>query len=160
MRLILQRVSSAGVTINGGDPKKTGCGLVILAGICAGDNEKIADFMADKAAKLRIFDDENGDLNLSLLDVGGECLVISNFTLYANCRKGKRPSFVNAAPPELSRPLYEYFVKALEQTGIPRVVSGEFGAEMNVDIQNDGPVTIILDSAEIMPKNITSAQPE
>lgn len=153
MRLILQRVSSAGVVVNGGNPKNTGRGLVILAGICAGDTEKTADFMAEKAANLRIFDDENGNLNLSLLDIAGECLAVSNFTLYANCRKGRRPSFVSAAPPELSKPLYEYFTKALERAGISRVVSGEFGAEMNVDIQNDGPVTIILDSAEIMPRN-------
>lgn len=151
MRAVLQRVSSASVSVNGAIPLNTGKGFVLLAGFCAGDDEKTVKHMAEKAANLRVFDDENGDLNLSILDVSGECLVVSNFTLYANCRKGRRPSFVAAAPPEVSRPLYESFVEALRHAGISRVVSGEFGADMLVDIQNDGPVTIILDSAEIMP---------
>lgn len=154
MRLVLQRVTCAGVSINGAEPQKTGCGFVILTGICAGDDEKIADRMAEKAANLRIFNDEAGNLNRSILDCKGECLAISNFTLYANCRKGRRPSFENAAPPDKAKPLYEYFVKALSAAGISRVIDGEFGADMQVDIQNDGPVTIILDSAEILPKNL------
>lgn len=153
MRVVLQRVSSAGasVCINGAPPIKTGKGFALLVGICARDDERTAKFMADKTANLRIFDDDNGDLNRSILDIAGECLVVPNFTLYANCRKGRRPSFIASAPPEHSRPLFGLFVKALEQAGISRVVSGEFGADMLVDIQNDGPVTIILDSAEIMP---------
>lgn len=152
MRAVLQRVVSASISINGAPPLKTGKGFVLLLGICPGDNEKIADFMAEKAANLRVFDDVNGNLNLSVLDIAGECLVVPNFTLYANCRKGRRPSFTGAAPPDISRPLFLYFVKALERAGISRVVSGEFGADMLVDIQNDGPVTIFLDSAEIMPE--------
>lgn len=151
MRLILQRVTSAAVSVNGAEPRKTGRGLMVLAGICAGDNEKIAGQMAEKAANLRIFDDENGDLNLSLLDIGGECLIVSNFTLYANCRKGRRPSFIDAAPPAQSKPLYEYLVGAFEKAGVRRVVDGEFGADMQVEIHNDGPVTIILDSSEALP---------
>lgn len=152
MKLVLQRVSSASISVNGGERKRISQGLVILAGITSGDNEKTADFIAEKAANLRIFDDGNGDMNLSLLDVKGECITVSNFTLYANCRKGRRPSFVNAAPPGHSKPLYEYFVKALKNSGITNVVDGEFGAEMQVEINNYGPVTIVLDSAEIMPQ--------
>lgn len=150
MRLILQRVASAGISINGAEPVKTARGLVVLAGICAEDNENIAMQIAEKAANLRIFDDENGNLNLSLIDIGGECLIVPNFTLYANCRKGRRPSFINAAPPVHAKPLYGYLVKAFENTGIKRVVTGEFGADMQVEIHNDGPVTIILDSAEAL----------
>jgi D-tyrosyl-tRNA(Tyr) deacylase len=153
MRLVLQRVSSAAVSINGGEPKRTGQGLAILAGFCASDDEKTAVYMAEKAANLRIFDDENGNLNLSLLDIKGECLCVSNFTLYADCKKGRRPSFTNAAPPQASMPMYEIFVQALKNAGVQKVVTGTFGAEMLVDIQNDGPVTIILDSGEIMPKH-------
>lgn len=151
MRLVLQRVSSASISVGGGEPVGTARGLVILAGICDGDNESIADFMALKAANLRIFDDENGGMNRSIIDVKGECITVSNFTLYANCRKGRRPSFVSAAPSDTSKPLYSYFVEALSRAGISRVVDGEFGADMQVTINNDGPVTIILDSAEIMP---------
>lgn len=151
MRLVLQRVTSAGVSVNGGEMQRTGQGLVILVGVCAGDNEKIAAQMAEKAVNLRIFDDESGGLNLSLLDIGGECLTVSNFTLYANCRKGRRPSFVNAAPPTHAKPLYEYFVAALKKAGAKRVADGEFGADMRVEINNDGPVTIILDSDEVLP---------
>lgn len=150
MRLILQRVSAAGIVINGGAPVKTSRGLVILAGICADDNERIAEQMAEKAANLRIFDDENGNLNLSLLDIGGECLIVSNFTLYANCKKGRRPSFLAALPPAHAKPLYAHLVRTFEQAGIGRVVTGEFGADMQVEIHNDGPVTIILDSAEVL----------
>lgn len=150
MRLVLQRVSSANISVNGGEARKLGSGLVILAGIGPEDDERTADFMAEKAANLRIFEDDNGAMNLSLLDIGGECLTVSNFTLYASCRKGRRPSFTSAASPERSAPLYAYFVKALRRAGISRVEDGEFGAYMSVGIQNDGPVTIILDSAEIM----------
>jgi D-tyrosyl-tRNA(Tyr) deacylase len=154
MRLVLQRVSSAAVRVNGGEPQKTGHGLAILAGFNAFDDEKTAVYMAEKAANLRVFSDENGAMNLSLLDIKGECLCVSNFTLYADCKKGRRPSFTNAAPPQASEPVYELFVRALKNAGVRNVVTGEFGAEMLVDIQNDGPVTVILDSAEIMPKTI------
>lgn len=158
MKLVLQRVSRAAVTIDGnadavGIPgrREIGHGLMILAGFSASDTAETVAFMADKAVKLRIFDDENGQINRSLLDVGGGCLVVSNFTLYANCRKGRRPSFVDAAPPTVSEPLYRRFVEALGEQGIAELQTGEFGADMRVEIINDGPVTILLDSEEIMP---------
>ncbi len=149
--MILQRVTKASVTVIGEETRGISGGLVILAGVTEQDNEKTAVYMAEKAVNLRIFDDSDGNLNLSLLDVAGECLCVSNFTLYADCKKGRRPSFVNAAPQKHSEPLYEYFVRALFNAGAKNVVTGDFGAEMLVDIQNDGPVTIILDSAELMP---------
>jgi D-tyrosyl-tRNA(Tyr) deacylase len=152
MRLVIQRVLSASVAVNGGEPRNIGAGLAVLAGFNAADDAKTAAYMAEKAANLRIFDDKDGNLNLSLLDTKGDCLCVSNFTLYADCKKGRRPSFINAAPPQTSMPVYEAFVEALRNAGVQNVVTGEFGAEMLVDIQNDGPVTIILDSAEIMPK--------
>lgn len=151
MKLILQRVSRASVTIDGGACRTVGPGLMILAGFCEGDNDKVAALMAEKAVNLRIFDDENGQMNRSLLNVGGGCLVVSNFTLYANCRKGRRPSFIDAAPPAQSLPLYECFVAAVQAAGAA-VQTGEFGANMQVELVNDGPVTIVLDSAEILPK--------
>lgn len=152
MKLVLQRVTGAGVSVNGAPPQRIGQGLVVLAGICGADDEKTVAFMAEKTVNLRIFEDENNTMNRSLLETGGDCLVISNFTLYASCRKGRRPSFVNAAAPPHAKPLYEYFVRALSLAGIKRVRDGKFGADMLVEIHNDGPVTIILDSAEIMPK--------
>jgi D-tyrosyl-tRNA(Tyr) deacylase len=154
MRLVLQRVSAAAVRINGGGPKRIGKGLAVLAGFNAGDDGQTAAYMAEKAANLRIFDDAEGNLNLSLLDIAGDCLCVSNFTLYADCKKGRRPSFINAAPPQVSEPVYEKLVQALKNAGVQNVVTGTFGAEMLVEIQNDGPVTIILDSAEIMPKGV------
>ena len=147
MRLVLQRVSRAAVSVNGGEPESIGPGLVILAGICAADDEGIADKMAEKAVNLRIFEDENGLMNRSLLDCKGECLVISNFTLYANSRKGRRPSFTDAAPPEYAKPLYAYFLSALAAAGCRRVQDGEFGAEMQVEIHNDGIPRFIMISA-------------
>ena len=152
MRLVLQRVSHASVRIDGGDSQPCGAGLVLLIGICPEDTEKVCDFMAEKAVNLRIFDDENGNMNRSLLDVGGECLAVSNFTLYANSRKGRRPSFVQAAGAAVAEPLYEYFVQALRRAGVHAVHTGRFGADMQVELCNDGPVTILLDSAEIMPQ--------
>lgn len=152
MRLILQRVSRAAVSVNNGEAIATGPGLMILAGICPGDTESIAEQMAVKAVNLRIFDDENGLMNRSLLDCKGDCLVVSNFTLYANSRKGRRPSFTGAAPPSQAKPLYEYFLKALRRAGAERVQDGEFGAMMRVEIHNEGPVTIILDSDEVFPR--------
>lgn len=150
MRLILQRSACSGVRINGAEQLKAGRGLVIFAGFSERDDRKTADFMASKAVNLRIFSENGGGMNLSLLDIGGECLVIPNFTLYADCKKGRRPSFTNAAPPDTARPLYDYFVEALRRAGVSRVVNGQFGADMLVEIQNDGPVTIFLDSDEIM----------
>lgn len=150
MRLILQRVSRAAVTVNGGERRETGPGLMILAGFTHTDHDAVCDFMANKAATLRIFEDEDENMNCSLLDVGGACLVVSNFTLYANSKKGRRPAFVDAAPPALSAPLYNRFVQALRGAHI-EVATGEFGADMQVELVNDGPVTVILDSDEIMP---------
>ena len=153
MRLVAQRVSRAGVTVNGdtADIRGIKSGLVVLAGFCGGDNAATVDYMADKLINLRIFQDENGAMNLSLLDTGGELLVVSQFTLYANCRKGRRPSFIEAAKPDTAIPLYGQFLEALRAC-VPVVKCGEFGADMQVELVNDGPVTIILDSDEIMPK--------
>ncbi|MCL2055923.1 MAG: D-aminoacyl-tRNA deacylase [Oscillospiraceae bacterium] len=158
MKIILQRVSSADVLIDGCEKRGIGGGLLVLLGICGGDTEGISSFMAEKTANLRIFDDADENMNLSLLDIGGDALVISNFTLYANSRKGRRPSFIEAARPETALPLYENFARALEFAGVKRVETGEFGAHMDVSLTNDGPVTIILDSEEIMPAGYGAAK--
>jgi D-tyrosyl-tRNA(Tyr) deacylase len=126
-----------------------GLGLVILLGAGPEDGQGEADKLADKIANLRIFADAEGKTNLSALDVGGEALVISQFTLYADCRKGRRPSFVHAASPEVAEPLVEYFAGRLCQAGIRRVETGEFGAMMMVEIHNDGPFTIVLDTDDL-----------
>ena len=147
MRAVVQRVSSGSVTIDGKVVGKIGKGLVILLGVKNGDTEAEAKFVADKCANLRIFADEDNKFNLSAKDVGGEMLVISQFTLYGDTRKGRRPSFVEAAPPEVSKPLYEKFVEYLKENGL-KVATGEFGAMMLVEINNDGPVTIIVESKE------------
>jgi D-aminoacyl-tRNA deacylase len=147
MRAVIQRVSNGSVSISGKVVGKIGKGLVILLGVKNGDSETDAKFLADKCVNLRIFTDENGKFNLSVLDVGGELLAISQFTLYGDTRKGRRPSFTEAAPPELSEPLYEKFVEYLQESGL-KVATGEFGAMMKVEINNDGPVTIISESKE------------
>lgn len=153
MRLVLQRVSQAAVTIEHGERREIGPGLVIFAGICAQDNQKISAYMANKAVNLRIFDDDHGQMNRSLLDIGGSCLLVSQFTLYANSRKGRRPSFVDAAPPDIAEPLYEHLIAAFKQAGVAELKTGEFGAHMDVALVNDGPVTILLDSDDIMPES-------
>lgn len=147
MRAVVQRVSSGSVLIDGKIVGKIGKGLVILLGVRNGDTEADAKFLADKCVNLRIFTDENGKFNLSALDVKGELLAISQFTLYGDTRKGRRPSFIEAAPPEASEPLYEKFVDYLRESGL-KVATGEFGAMMLVEINNDGPVTIIVESKE------------
>ena len=147
MRAIVQRVSKASVTVEGKIAGKINQGLVILLGIKNGDTEADAKFLADKCATLRIFTDDDGKFNLSALDVKGEFLAISQFTLYADTRKGRRPSFIQAARPEISEPLYEKFVEDLTAYGLP-VETGIFGAMMSVEINNEGPVTIILESKE------------
>ena len=147
MRAFVQRVSSGSVSIDGKMVGKIGTGLVILLGVKNGDTEADAKFLADKCVNLRIFTDEAGKFNLSALDVGGELLAISQFTLYGNTRKGRRPSFIEAAPPEFSEPLYEKFVGFLKESGL-KVATGEFGAMMLVEINNHGPVTIIVESTE------------
>jgi D-tyrosyl-tRNA(Tyr) deacylase len=149
MRAVIQRVRKGRVSVEGKMLGKIGPGFVILLGAGQGDSEAEANRLAAKIANLRIFADAAGKTNLSILDVGGEALVISQFTLYADCRKGRRPSFVHAAPPDLAAPLVDHFAKRLRQAGIARVETGEFGAMMLVEIQNDGPFTILLDSDDL-----------
>jgi len=144
MRALIQRVSRGSVTIDGQIKAQIGNGLVILLGIGPGDDQSIADSLAQKIAQLRIFEDDQGKMNLSVLDTGGEALVVSQFTLYADTRKGNRPSYINAAAPAVASPLVDYFAEALASKGIP-TQTGEFGAYMQVEILNDGPVTIWLD---------------
>ena len=144
MRALVQRVSEASVTVENEIVGKIGKGFVVLFGITHTDTKKEADFIADKVANLRVFKDHNDKMNLSLKDVDGELLVISQFTLYGDCQKGRRPSFVEAARPDHAVPLYEYFVEELRKTGI-KVETGIFGASMEVDIQNSGPVTLMIE---------------
>jgi D-tyrosyl-tRNA(Tyr) deacylase len=149
MRAVIQRVQKGQVSVEGETIGAIGQGLVILLGAGQGDGQAEADRLAAKIANLRIFADAQGKTNLSILDVGGEALVISQFTLYADCRKGRRPSFVHAAPPDVAAPLVDYFVERLRQAGVRRIEPGEFGAMMLVEIHNDGPFTIVLDSKDL-----------
>jgi D-tyrosyl-tRNA(Tyr) deacylase len=144
MRLLIQRVSHASVTVDQQTISKIGKGLLILLGIGHGDGEDQAAFLAEKTANLRIFEDEQGKTNLSVLDVKGEAIVVSQFTLYADTRKGRRPSFIDAALPEVAAPLVDRFVELLRSHGVP-TQTGQFGADMKVEIHNDGPVTIWLE---------------
>ena len=148
MRWVVQKVSQSSVKIEGEIVGAIDKGYMVLVGITNGDDELLVEKMVDKLVNLRIFEDENDKLNLSLLDVGGSVLSISQFTLYANCKKGRRPSFIDAAKPDISSPLYDFFNKKLEEKGI-NVERGVFGAMMEVSLINDGPVTIILDSNEL-----------
>jgi len=148
VRVLLQRVSRASVTVDGQVVGAIGPGLLLLVGVRRGDDRATAEWMAQKVANLRIFEDEAGKLNRSVLEVGGSALVVSQFTLYADVRKGRRPSFIEAAPPEEARPLVDAFAEALRRSGLP-VETGVFGAHMDVELVNDGPVTIWLDSAEL-----------
>jgi len=145
MRVVLQRVISGSVTVAGDVVGKIGAGYVILAGITHSDTEQLAQKMADKVVHLRVFSDEAGKMNRSALDVGAEMLVVSQFTLYADTRRGRRPGYTDAAPPSVAEPLVDYFIEALRKLGVKKVAAGVFGADMLVDIQNDGPVTIVLD---------------
>ncbi len=149
MRILLQRVTRGAVTVEGQTVGAIGCGLVLLVGVGHDDTDAIAQKLAAKVANLRIFNDEAGKFNRSLLDVAGEALVVSQFTLYADARRGRRPSFTDAAHPDLAQPLCDAFANHLRQLGVPHVATGVFGATMHVDIQNDGPVTIWLDSADL-----------
>ncbi|MBL8091688.1 MAG: D-tyrosyl-tRNA(Tyr) deacylase [Anaerolineales bacterium] len=144
MRLLIQRVSQASVTVDGKTISKIGKGLLILVGVGHKDGETEATFLAEKAANLRIFEDEAGKTNLSVLDVKGEAIVVSQFTLYANTSKGRRPSFIEAALPEVAEPLVNRFAELLRSQGVP-TQTGQFGANMLVEIHNDGPVTIWLE---------------
>ncbi len=144
MRAVIQRVQRGAVSVKQRRVAEIGRGLVILLGVGPGDNQQICQALAKKIALMRIFEDENGKMNLSLLDVKGEALVVSQFTLYADTRKGNRPSFTDSAPPDIAEPLVEHFIDALRAEGI-EVLSGVFGAHMLVEIENDGPVTIWLE---------------
>ena len=148
MRVVLQRVTQASVKVDGEVIGAIGNGFLILLGVSDEDNETVADKMADKICKLRIFADENGKTNLALKDVDGELLLISQFTLYANCKKGFRPSFIEAGAPDMANELYEYIIEECKKV-IPVVERGSFGADMKVSLLNDGPFTIVLDSEQI-----------
>jgi D-aminoacyl-tRNA deacylase len=145
MRAVLQRVSSASVTVDGVITGSIGKGLLVLLGVASGDDESTSAEMVDKIVGLRIFNDDAGKMNLSLQDIDGEMLVVSQFTLYADTSRGRRPSFLSAADPSAARSLYEHFVSAARES-VPTVETGVFGAMMQVELINDGPVTIILDS--------------
>ena len=149
MRAVLTRVTSASVTIDGEVVGSIGKGFLILLGVGPEDDETHCRYLAEKALGLRVFEDENGKMNRSLEDVGGEVLVVSQFTLYGNCRKGRRPSFTEAAPPELGNRLYEQFLKDCESLGFAPQ-HGRFGADMKVASVNDGPVTLILDTQQLL----------
>lgn len=157
LKAVLQRVTQARIEIQGKEghcTRETGAGLVVLAGIMKGDTPAHIRLMAKKTCEMRIFEDEQGKLNRSLLDIGGSMLIVSNFTLGADCKKGTRPSFSDAAPPAEAILLYELFVSECRSLGVKQVETGEFGADMQVSLVNDGPVTIILDSDKLaQPKN-------
>lgn len=148
MKIVLQRVSHASVTIGGTVKGKIGKGLLVFAGIGPEDKEEDASWMAKKISSMRIFEDSEGKMNRSVIDIDGEILLISQFTLYASTKKGNRPSFNGSAPPDKAIPLYDRFHRFLEEALDKDVPSGEFGAHMDIDLCNDGPVTIIMDSRE------------
>jgi D-tyrosyl-tRNA(Tyr) deacylase len=148
MRVVLQRVSKASVTINREIVSEIGRGLLILVGIEDEDTQKDIDWLATKITQLRIFDDENGVMNLSVKDIDGEILIVSQFTLHASTKKGNRPSYIRASKPDFAIPVYEKFIKAIETTLGRKVGTGHFGAMMDVALINDGPVTIIIDSKQ------------
>ena len=148
MKFVIQRVTHADVVVDGNELGRIGKGFMVLIGVSKEDDKAIADKMVDKMIKLRIFEDENGKTNLSLDDVGGELLLISQFTLYANCKKGNRPSFIDAGAPDEANALYEYIIERCKER-VNVVERGEFGADMEVSLLNDGPFSIVLDSSEI-----------
>lgn len=150
MRAVVQRVSSAKVVVDGGITGEVGKGFLVLLGVTGSDGPGEAKFLASKIARLRVFEDAEGKMNLALPQVGGGALVVSQFTLYADSSQGNRPSFIRAARPEQADPLYELFCRELEALGLP-VGKGVFGAHMDVSLVNDGPVTIILDTDELRP---------
>ncbi len=147
MRAVVQRVKSASVTVDGERVSEIGAGVLIFLGVAHEDTTKELEYIANKVANLRIFEDAAGKMNCSLLETGGAALVVSQFTLYGDCRKGRRPSFINAARPEVANALYEEFITALEKCNVP-TQGGTFQAMMDVQLINDGPVTILLDSAK------------
>lgn len=148
MRFVIQRVTEADVSVDGDTIGKIGKGFLVLIGVAEQDTQTIADRLVKKMTGLRIFEDENGKTNLSLADVGGSLLLVSQFTLYANCKKGNRPSFTEAGSPDKAEELYEYIIAKCRES-VPIVETGSFGAEMKVSLVNDGPFTILLDSEKI-----------
>lgn len=145
MRAVIQRVKKASVKVNNEIKGEIKAGLLVFLGVSANDTEQDVDYLVDKIVNLRIFEDNNGKMNLSALELGKEILLVSQFTLFGDCRKGRRPNFFAAAPPEKANELYLYFLRTLEKTGL-RIASGEFQAMMDVELVNDGPVTLLLDS--------------
>jgi len=145
MRMVIQRVTEASVTVDGSVIGSIGKGIAVLLGVAKGDTEQDADFLANKLVNLRIFEDDAGKMNLSVQEVGGEILVVSQFTLLGDCRKGRRPGFSDAAPPDEADRLYQYFVEQVRRLGV-RVATGQFQAMMLVKIYNDGPVTFVIES--------------
>ncbi len=149
MIAVIQRVTRASVTVDGATVSAIGGGLLILLGVAEGDSRRDAEVLADKIANLRIFSDSDDKMNLSLLTTGGAALVVSQFTLCANCVKGRRPDFFGAAKPDTANELYEYFCERMNTAGVTEVKQGVFGADMKVELLNDGPVTIIINSGEL-----------
>lgn len=148
MRAVIQRVKRAEVRVDGDVVGEIGTGWLVLLGVAPNDTQRQVDWLADKIANLRAFEDDDGKMNRSVQDVNGAVLAVSQFTLYGDCRKGRRPSFTGAAPPAIAEPLYEAFVVALKMLGVP-VATGCFGADMQVALLNDGPVTFVLDSDDV-----------
>lgn len=146
MRAVIQRVKNSSVSVDGEIKGKIGKGFNVLLGVMNGDTDAEAELLASKISKLRVFEDENGKMNKGILDIGGEILVISQFTLCADIKKGNRPSFTDSAPPDEADRLYRYFCECLREKGVSKVETGVFAAEMLVEISNDGPVTIIMDT--------------
>ena len=149
MRAVVIRVSRANITINGQPGGSIGRGFLVLVGIREGDGQAESAYLAKKCAELRVFEDENGKMNKSLTDIGGSILAVSNFTLYADCSRGRRPDFFHAAKPATAIPVYEHFLEQIRAHGVP-LETGEFGADMQIDHVNDGPVTLILDTDHMM----------
>lgn len=148
MKFVIQRVNNASVTIDENIVGKINKGFLVLIGVSNDDTKEIADKMIKKLIGMRIFDDENGKTNLALADVDGELLLVSQFTLYANCKKGNRPSFINAGAPDMANEMYEYIIEKCREM-VKVVETGEFGADMKVKLENDGPFTIVLDSEQL-----------
>lgn len=148
MRAVVQRVKQAGVSVEGKEVSRIQKGHLVLLGVGQGDTREDLKYLAEKIVNLRVFEDAQGKMNLSLKDINGQMLVVSQFTLYGDCRKGRRPSFTSAAAPEMAEAFYEEFCKILSQQGVP-VEKGVFGAHMEIDLINDGPVTLMLDSKKI-----------
>ena len=148
MRAVIQKVKNAWITVNGGEKQEMGAGLVVLFGVREGDDAADTLAVANKISQLRIFEDADGKMNVSPLELGLDCMVVSQFTLFADTKKGRRPSFVKAAKPDVAIPIYEKFLSEIQAAGFNKVVHGEFGADMQINLTNDGPVTIIIDTDE------------